>query len=46
MTNQMKPLKQYFLVVVLFVLYMVVLTFESVNKFFRCDSTSKLGRKI
>ena len=46
MTNQMKPIEHHFLVVVLFVLHMVVLTFESVNKILKCDSMLKLGRKI
>ena len=45
-TIQMKAIEQYFLVVVLFVLYMVVLTFEHANKILKCDSMSKLGRKI
>ena len=42
----MKPIEEFFIMVVLFVLYMVVLTFESVNKILKCDSMSKRGRKI
>ena len=40
-TIQVKATEQYFPVVLLFVLYKVVLTFESVDEILKCDHSSE-----
>ena len=41
-TIKMKATEQYFPVVLFFVLYKVVLTFESANKFLKCDHSNEI----
>ena len=38
---QMKTIKQYFPVVLFIMLYMVVLTFESVDEILKCDQSNE-----
>ena len=40
-TIQRKATEQYFLVVLLITLYMVVLTFESVNEILKCEHSNE-----
>ena len=40
-TIQMKATEQYFTVVLFIMLYKVVLTFESVDEFLRCDHSNE-----
>ena len=40
-TIQMKAAEQYFLVVLFIMLYKVVLTFESVDEFLKCDHSNE-----
>ena len=42
MTIQMKATEQYFPVVLFMMLYKVVLTFESVDEFLKCDHSNAL----
>ena len=41
MTIQVKDTEQYFAVVLFIMLYMVVLTFESVDEILKCDHSSE-----
>ena len=41
-TIQVKATEQYFLVVLVIMLYKVALTFESVNKILKCDPSKQL----
>ena len=40
-TIQMKATEQYFLVVLIIVLYKVILTFESVDEILKCDHSNE-----
>ena len=41
MTIQMKAIEQYFPVLLFIMLYMVVLTFESVDEILKCDHSNE-----
>ena len=46
MTIQMKAAEQYFSVVLFIMLYKVVLTFESVGEFLKCDGSNESYRAV